>query len=161
MKGWLRSRPAWLVLGLVVIAALAVGARDTGPVTADQRVRTLASEVRCPTCAGQSAELSDAEAAKAVRAFIAAQVRAGASNGSILAQLRDRYGSDILLRPASTGVAGTVWALPVIGFVLAIAGLAWAFRRWRVLAALDGEPSEADRQRVADALGEADGGGGR
>jgi len=155
----LRSRAAWAVLGVVVVVTLVVGARGTGPVTPAQRERRLASEVRCPTCAGQSAELSDAEAAKAVRAFIVTQVQAGVSDGAILEQLRQRYGSDILLRPASTGVAGLVWELPVVGLVLALAGLVWAFRRWQASAGL--EASDSDRRRVEEALSGLGGPAGR
>jgi cytochrome c-type biogenesis protein CcmH len=143
-------RAAWAVLAVVVVVTLAVAARPSHAQTAGQKAASIASEVRCPTCEGQSAEVSDAPAAKAVRTFILQQVEAGQGRGAIEQALKDRYGSDILLRPPSSGVAGLVWVLPVVAFVVAVAGLAFAFRRWRTVR--EPELTDADRERVAAAL---------
>ena len=54
------------------------------------------------------------------------------------------------LRPTASGVTGLVWFLPAFAFVIAIAGFAAVFRRWRnepVVAA-----SDADRALVEAAL---------
>ncbi|MBV8297825.1 MAG: cytochrome c-type biogenesis protein CcmH, partial [Acidimicrobiia bacterium] len=59
------------------------------------------------------------------------RVRAGDSDGAIVAFLVSRYGSDILLKPQGSGVASLVWSLPVVVFVVAVASLAVAFRRWK------------------------------
>jgi len=145
-------RAAWAALAVVVVVTLAIAARAPRRASAAQQAASIASEVRCPTCEGQSAEVSDAPAAKAVRTFILQQVEAGQSRGQIEQALQDRYGSDILLRPPASGIAGLVWVLPVVAFVIAVAGLALAFRRWRTI----GEPplTDADRERVAAALAE-------
>jgi cytochrome c-type biogenesis protein CcmH len=143
-------RAAWAVLGVVVVVTLAIAARPSHAQTAGQKAASIASEVRCPTCEGQSAEVSDAPAAKAVRTFILQQVEAGQGRGTIEQALKDRYGSDILLRPPSSGVAGLVWVLPVVALVVAVAGLAFAFRRWRTVR--EPELTDADRERVAAAL---------
>jgi cytochrome c-type biogenesis protein CcmH len=153
----MRTWGPWAALVVVVAVALLVGTRSGGHPTQAQQVAAIASEVRCPACEGQSAELSDAPAAAAVRTFIQAQVQAGQSKGEIEQQLEDRYGSDILLRPPASGVAGLVWVLPVVAFVVALAALTMAFRRWR--RTLETEVSDADRARVADALGAGDAGG--
>jgi len=147
MRKWL----PWAALLVMVVVALVIGTDSGGRTSQAQRVADIASEVRCPACEGQSAELSDAPAAAAVRLFITQQVRAGQTKGDIEQQLEDRYGSDILLRPPATGVAGLVWVLPVVALVVAVAALALAFRRWR--GAIAGQVSDADRARVADALG--------
>jgi len=63
-------RWSWAALGVVVVVALAFGARSPGHQTPAQKAASIAGEVRCPTCEGQSAELSDAPAAAAVRQFI-------------------------------------------------------------------------------------------
>jgi cytochrome c-type biogenesis protein CcmH len=135
---------------LVIVVTLAIAAHQSHAPTAGQKAASIASEVRCPTCEGQSAEVSDAPAAKAVRTFVLQQVEAGQSRGVIEQELKDRYGSDILLRPPASGVAGLVWALPVVALVLAIAGLAVAFHRWRTVR----EPplTDEDRARVEAAL---------
>ena len=127
-----RSRVAWVVMGVVLVIALAIGSqRRSGPRTEASRVKHIASEIRCPTCRNQSAAESDAAAAKAVREEITRRVRAGESDGEIVAFLVSRYGSDILLKPEGSGVATLVWALPVVAVVVALAALAVAFRRWR------------------------------
>jgi cytochrome c-type biogenesis protein CcmH len=143
-------RAAWAALFVVVIASLVIAGRGAHTPTPAQEAASIASEVRCPTCEGQSAEASDAPAAKAVRTFVLRQVQAGQSRGQIERALQDRYGSDILLRPPASGVAGLVWVLPVVALVLAVAGLAAAFHRWRTTR----EPtlSEGDRARVEAAL---------
>jgi cytochrome c-type biogenesis protein CcmH len=127
-----RGRLPWLLMAAVLVVALVIGAQGrSGPMTEAQRVKHIASEIRCPTCRNQSAAESDAAAAKAVRDEIDRRVRAGQSDGEIVAFMVSRYGSDILLKPPSSGVASLVWALPVVAVVVALAGLAVAFRRWR------------------------------
>lgn len=144
---------SWRVMALVLLAALAVGATgDKAPRTESERVRAIASEVRCPTCRGLSAEDSDAKAAQAVREEIRTRVRRGESESAIRAYLVSRYGKDILLKPEGRGVAGLVWVLPVAAAIVAGAGLVVAFRRWRSMA--DGPAvSVADRALVEEALG--------
>jgi cytochrome c-type biogenesis protein CcmH len=146
----LGRRAAWGALAVVVVVSLFVAGRGASTQTAAQEAASIASEVRCPTCEGQSAEVSDAPAAKAVRTFVLQQVQAGQSRGQIERALEDRYGSDILLRPPASGIAGLVWVLPVVALVIALAALAAAFRRWRIV----GETplSDADRDLVAEAL---------
>ena len=143
----MKGRLPWLVLALVLAVALAIGAQGrSGPRTQAQRVKHIASEIRCPTCRNQSAAESDAAAAKAVRDEIDRRVRAGESDGEIVAFMVSRYGSDILLKPQGSGVASLVWVLPVVAVVVALAGLAVAFRRWRAHPGV--EVSAEDRELV-------------
>jgi cytochrome c-type biogenesis protein CcmH len=121
----------WVLLGLVVAGALAVGTPSDGPPTTDERVRAVAATVRCPTCRSQSVRDSDAPAAEYIRAEIRRQVEGGQTDDDIRAFLVSRYGQSILLTPPRSGVAALVWVLPVAGLVAAVAGLAVAFRRWR------------------------------
>lgn len=55
----------------------------------------------------------------------------------------------MLLTPRSDGVSGLVWAVPVVALVLAFAGLAYAFVRWR--GGGTARASEADRALVEQA----------
>jgi cytochrome c-type biogenesis protein CcmH len=137
-------------MGVLLVVAFTLSSRgDSGPRTTAERVAHIASEVRCPTCRQLSAAESDAPAAQAVRVAIAARVRAGQSDAEIRSFLVGRYGTDILLKPRATGVAGLVWVLPVVAFVCASAGLVVAFRRWR---RAPSTVTEADRALVAEAL---------
>lgn len=149
-------RRRWLPYGLllvVVATSLVFGARGSGgPATPATRAAQIATEVRCPTCAGLSASESETPASVAVRKEIRRRVDAGESDDEVRRFLVGRYGEEILLRPGATGVAGLVWALPVAALVCALAGLAIAFRRWRRQAVLGGEASPADRLLVEQAL---------
>jgi cytochrome c-type biogenesis protein CcmH len=144
------GRVQWLVMGLIVVAALFIGGRGDGtPATAAERTERIARTVRCPTCEGLSVAESDAPASRAIRDDIARRIDEGQRDGDVRAFLVSRYGRDILLKPESRGVAGLVWALPVAGAVLAVAGLVAAFRRWGRRVALD--PTDGDRVLVARA----------
>lgn len=127
MRRWL---PLALLGGLLV-AVLAVAARPEVDRSEEARVERIAREVRCPTCRGLSAAESDAEAATAVKVFIRDRLRQGATDAQVKAELAERFGTSILLRPPASGVSGLVWAVPVAAFVLAAGGLAFAFWRWR------------------------------
>src|SRR3954468_7029493 len=147
MKRWL----PWVGLVVVLAIALVVGtsAQHHDP-SLDAHVRRVASDVRCPTCEGQSAADSNAAASQAIRDDIRTRIQQGQSDGDIKAFLVSRYGTDILLKPPASGISSLVWVLPVIAFVLAIAGPAVAFRRWRVRSDVTVTPE--DRALVEDAL---------
>ena len=136
----------------VVAAALFFGARadDAGPPTPARRAARLAEQVRCPTCEGLSAAESESSASVAIRTEIRRRIAGGATDEQVRAYLVGRYGRDILLTPAGSGVAGLVWALPVAALVLGTGGLALTFRRRRE------EPvrtaTAADRRLVEEAL---------
>ncbi|MGH9179913.1 MAG: cytochrome c-type biogenesis protein [Acidimicrobiales bacterium] len=137
----------WLALLVVLGVALAAGSGgDGGPPSAAARTTKLASDVRCPTCEGLSAAESESPASLAVRQEIRRRVDAGQSDDEIRAYLVSRYGRDIVLTPAGSGVAALVWALPVAAAVLGAGGLVLAFRRRR--AGPQRVPTEDDRRLV-------------
>lgn len=144
-------RIAWAVMALVVAVSLAVGlGRDRAPATPEAREQQVAESVMCPTCRGQSVADSDSSAARGIRTYIDRRVDEGASGDRIRAELADRFGDDILLTPSRSGLASLVWALPVAALVVAVAGVALAFRRWRHRSTV--HASEADRAVVEEAL---------
>lgn len=143
MTAFMRSRAAWLVMALVLAGALFVGSQTgLGRRTESQRVQHIASEIRCPECRSETSANSNATQAKAVRAEIRDRIRAGESDGQIVAFLVSRYGSDILLKPEGSGVAGLVWALPVVGLVVALGALTMTFRRWRARPGVEVSPED-------------------
>ena len=73
------------------------------------------------------------------------------TDDQIVAGLEDSYGTDILLVPRATGFDALIWVLPTMAFVFGVAGLAVAFRRWRVEADGMADPTDADRDIVAAA----------
>jgi cytochrome c-type biogenesis protein CcmH/NrfF len=130
------TTPRWLLwplLGVTLVGALVIGTRGDGtPRTDADRVTHLTSTFQCPTCRGQSVRDSNAPVASAIRSDVARRVDEGQSDDEIRAAIVRRYGEGVLLNPPSSGVAGLVWVLPVAGLVAALAGLAFAFRRWQV-----------------------------
>jgi cytochrome c-type biogenesis protein CcmH/NrfF len=144
LRRWL----PWLVLGIALMGALAIGARGTAPEPTDaERVHAIAASVRCPMCPGQAAAGSEAPSAVSMRADIARRVALGQSDDEIRQAYAESYGPHILLNPPRDGIAGLVWALPAVLFVVAVAGLVLAFRRWSGTAA-EAEPSADDRDLV-------------
>jgi cytochrome c-type biogenesis protein CcmH len=144
-------RLTWGLLGLVLVAALAVGARgESGPPTEDQRVRRITSVVRCPTCRGLSAEQSDAPSAESIRDEVRRRVQAGETDAEVKGYLVSRYGEDILLQPKTEGFGLLVWALPLIGVTVAVGGLVVVLRRRRVRPGP--KVSDADKALVEEAM---------
>jgi cytochrome c-type biogenesis protein CcmH len=148
-----RRAGPWIVLAGVLAGLLWVGAQHSDrPRTLDERVLAVARDVRCPTCESQSAADSNAPASEAIRGEIRAQLKQGRSPAQIRAFLVSRFGSDILLKPEASGIAGLVWAIPVVVLVVAALGLGLGFRRWRPAAA--GPPTPDERDAVERAMRE-------
>jgi cytochrome c-type biogenesis protein CcmH/NrfF len=141
----------WVFMAVVLAISLGVASQGrSGPPTDAQRVSHVTSEIRCPTCRGLSAAESDAPPARAIRDEVLRRVQGGETDSQILGYVVSRYGKDILLKPEAKGVAGLVWALPVVAVVCAIGGLAVMFRRWRPTGS--GAVSDDDKALVDKAL---------
>ncbi len=128
-----RRRAAWATLVLAAAALLAVGAlRDGGPRTQQDRIEAITGRLACPTCAGESVRVSRAAAAESIRAEVARQVAAGTrADDEIVGYVAARFGAQVLLLPRASGFDALAWGLPVAVGVLALAGVAAAFVRWR------------------------------
>ncbi|MBI2169971.1 MAG: cytochrome c-type biogenesis protein CcmH [Actinobacteria bacterium] len=147
------GRWSLVAAGMLAVAALVVAAGSNGTDdSASARVEHLSEQLRCPTCQGLSVADSPASTARAIREDVARRVAAGETDAEIKAAYVDRYGEWILLRPRGSGVAVVVWAVPVAALVLAGAGLAAAFRRWRRQA--PAQPTADDRALVERELDE-------
>jgi cytochrome c-type biogenesis protein CcmH len=128
----LRSAGPWIVLGLVVVVAVAVAAWPRGgPESVTDHTRRLAAEIRCVDCEGLSVADSSTQTAREQRRDIAQRIRAGESDGDIRRVYVDRYGESVLLKPTNTGVGVLVWSLPVIALILGAGGIVLALRRWQ------------------------------
>ncbi|WP_394934735.1 cytochrome c-type biogenesis protein CcmH [uncultured Ilumatobacter sp.] len=149
MKGW----PGWVLLLVVVVSVLAIGStRASGPQSQEERIDLISKRVACPVCNGESVAESRNNASRAIRNEIDSLVRSTPlTDDQIVAGLEDSYGTDILLVPRATGFDALIWVLPTMAFVFGVAGLAVAFRRWRVEADGMADPTDADRDIVAAA----------
>jgi cytochrome c-type biogenesis protein CcmH len=136
-----RRRP-WFGLGalLVVLAAALVvgsGVGQGGHRTPAQRAAALDAELRCPSCEDLSVAQSSASSAVAVRHEVLRLARQGRSDQQIEDALVGQYGTTILLRPPTSGLASLVWIVPGLAGIAAAAALGVLFwRRGRQMAEL-------------------------
>ena len=148
----LKSRPVWLVLAAAAAALIAVGAmRDRGASNNSERITALARSLKCPVCAGESIDQSQAPVALTIREDIARLVAAGDTDTAIRARIEQTYPGSQLVPPAE-GANLVLWVLPVVVIVLGLGGVALAFRRWRLQADAAGVPDDDDRALVDAAL---------
>jgi cytochrome c-type biogenesis protein CcmH len=146
-----RRAVGYVAMLAVLAAALVIGIRRADqPRTDQQRIDAIARSLKCPVCTSESVYESRAPISLAIKDEIARELHAGQSATQIKAQLASRFGQESLLLPPRSGVAGLVWALPAVALVLAVAGLVFAFRRWRALSAAS-TATDADRALVAAA----------
>lgn len=147
----IRRWAPWFLMAVVVFFSLVVAATgDRSPRSEADRIDAVSSEVRCPTCRGQSVRESNAPAAQAIRGEIARRVRAGEDDEAIRAYLVSRYGERVLLTPPRSGIGALVWAMPAAALVIVAAAVAAALVRWRDASSGRGA-SESDRELVAAA----------
>lgn len=157
-KGW----AGWVLLAVVVAGALAVGiARDAGPRTPDERVAAITKRLACPVCDGESVYDSRNPASNGIRQAVEQAVDEGQlSDEQIIERIvlayDDGQGADELLVPTTDGLEALAWALPAAAFVLAVAGLTVAFRRWQESARALGHATDEDYALVAAAAEQPD-----
>lgn len=149
----LKSWPGWLLMLVIVVVLVVVGAtRDAGPQTPQDRVDDVTRRLACPICDGESVFESQNNASRAIRNEVADLVRENElTDDQILAYFEARN-SEILLVPKASGFDALVWVLPVMGFVIGVVMLGFAFRRWRLEALGSAGATQADRDLVAAAL---------
>ena len=147
----MNRRATWGLLAVVLLGALAVGSQRQGSPSAADRERSIAGELRCPTCAGQSVAASDAPAAQAIREEIHRRVGEGQSRDEIVEFVLSRY-PDSRIVPEATGFGALVWVLPVLAAAGTVVALAGVHRRRRRARPSSGGASAADKELVEKAL---------
>jgi cytochrome c-type biogenesis protein CcmH/NrfF len=135
-RGRWRRAALWAAVAVVAGLALAIGAGafsagHTKPPSLYQRTLAVAGQYRCPVCASESAAVSDAAEAVEIRSLIEGWLKKGDSQAQIRNFLVSDYGTSILEKPPATGLNAVVWALPGAAAALGVAGLGFAFVRWR------------------------------
>ncbi len=109
-----------MLLCLVMSGALAVKPALQLDAAGARRAAALADQLRCLVCQNQSIAESNAELAVDLRREINEQIRAGRSDGEIVAFMVARYGDFVLYRPPVKSHTLLLWFGPAL---LAIAGL--------------------------------------
>jgi cytochrome c-type biogenesis protein CcmH/NrfF len=143
---------SWLIMLLVLIAALAIGVSDdAGPQNDAERANAVARTIRCPQCRSESVAESNVGIAREIRADIARRIDTGETDDQIRQAYVDRYDESILLTPSGTGFTGLVWVIPVLAAALAVIVVGLAFSRWR---RESGAEVSADDRRIVEAARE-------
>ncbi len=126
-----RRGTPWLTLGAALIlwwgAAHAYAATDPG---LEDRVRAIASELRCVVCQNLSVADSPSELAKEMRNLVRELVQQGKSREEIDAYFVSRYGEFVLLSPPKRGFNLLVWGLPFLAIVVGAGVVYLVARRW-------------------------------
>lgn len=127
----MKSRGAWVALGLVVLITLAVVVVRSQPDDSpDARASRLNHQLACPECAGESIADSNVVAARAIRERIKERIAEGKSDQEIVDELVLVYGDKVLRTPANEGIGLLAWLIPIAVILFALAALFIAFRRW-------------------------------
>lgn len=101
--------------GLTLLLAIAVGLTSS-PSMAD-RASALERELRCPVCQGISIADSPSTSAAQMRRVVAERLAAGASDEDVRAYFVARFGTWVLLAPASDGIGAVLWIAPGVAMV--------------------------------------------
>jgi cytochrome c-type biogenesis protein CcmH len=108
-------------------------AKEAQPLAGDplveQRLMTLAEEIRCLVCQNESLAASRADLAMDLKREIRGMIQAGRSDDEIRAFLVARYGDFVLFRPPVKESTLLLWTGPFALLVAAVAGAALFVRR--------------------------------
>lgn len=156
IKGW----PGWVLLLFVLVGFLAVGAtRDSGPRTPDERVAAISQRIACPVCQGESVFESRHPTSENIKQAIEDRVDEGVlTDDEIIRSIVAARDGQELLVPSADGIEALAWALPATAFVVGLAGLTVAFRRWQRNSERLSAPTDEDVELVARALRDEFGG---
>jgi len=90
----------------------------------------IEDEVMCVEC-GTVLSVSNSPVAQQERDFIREQIAAGKNKAEIKQALVAEYGDEVLADPGTGGFNLTLWLVPIVIVVLAVAGIGIAYTRWR------------------------------
>ncbi len=111
MRRWLGWIGIGWLLAVCALALLAYGNPSAQP-SLDVRARSLAGQMRCLVCAGESVADSQSGFAQGVRDSIRRQLDAGRSDQQVKSFFIEKYGQQILLAPPSSGLGSVAWLAP-------------------------------------------------
>lgn len=93
---------------------LAAGHAQAAP-TLDDRIQSIANELMCPVCAGQTVAESGAQLAVQMRAIIRERLQQGQTREQIIAYFMAQFGEGVLAAPPRRGIGLLLWlSLPLV-----------------------------------------------
>jgi len=141
----------WLALGVIYLLwSGAANVRAATNFDLEDRVREVASELRCVVCQNLSVADSPSDLAKEMRNLVREQVQQGKSREEIQAYFVSRYGEYVLLSPPKRGFNLLVWGLPFLAIAVGGGVVYLVARRWGAQAPASrpvADPAYAERVR--------------
>jgi cytochrome c-type biogenesis protein CcmH/NrfF len=116
-----------IALALLLALSLAPTAIAAQPQTS---LTDIEDEVMCPIC-GTLLGLSDSPQAQREKVFISELIAEGKTKAQIEDALVTQYGQEVLALPRGSGFDLSAYLVPIVGFVIAAAALAFGVSRWR------------------------------
>ena len=116
-----------IALALLLALSLAPAAIAAQPQTS---LTDIEDEVMCPIC-GTLLGLSDSPQAQREKVFISELIAEGKTKAQIEDALVAQYGQEVLALPKGSGFDLSAYLVPIFGFVIAAAALAFGVSRWR------------------------------
>ena len=116
---------AMIPLALLLPSAVGLASPDL-----EDRVREIASELRCVVCQNLSVADSPSELAKEMRNLVRELVQQGKTPEEIKAYFQSRYGDFVLLEPPKRGFNLVVWGLPFVALAVGACGVYLVAKRW-------------------------------
>lgn len=141
----------WVKRVLLILIGISCVGAAFGDEDLENRVRTIAHKLRCPTCQAMSVKESDAGLSLNMKQKIRELLQEGKSEEEILQFFVDRYGEWILRAPKKEGFSLLLWTLPGLVIVVTVM-LLLQYLRKRSLAAtqIDTSPLTAQEQQQID-----------
>ena len=96
----------------------------------EDRVREVASELRCVVCQNLSVADSPSDLAKEMRNLVRELLQQGKTREEIQAYFVSRYGEFVLLAPPKHGFNLLVWGLPFLALVVGACVVYVVAKRW-------------------------------
>ena len=151
-------RPTTLIaLAMLLLVALVWGValvRAAQPKTLDERTYSVASQLQCPICHGESVADSPSPLAQEMRSLIREQLAEGHSQQYVIQYFHQRYGDAILESPPTSGFTLLIWLGPIVALLAGALFLFSLAREWRsaqpTLLAPAADPAILDDEMTPD-----------
>jgi len=139
-----------LVLSAVALAVIAFrGSAPSGNLP--DRVRSVASSLRCPVCQNLSVADSPSRLATQMRATIGQELQSGRTPAQIRQEFASAYGEWILLAPPKHGIDMAVWLAPLVLVMGGMAIAVVAVQRWTAGAPPESATGAVEEPAISDA----------
>ncbi len=97
--------------------------------TLEDAVSSIARDLMCPVCAGQTVAESNSDVAVQIRAQIRERLQRGETREQILAYFVSQFGEGVLAAPRKHGAGLVLWLTPVAVFGVGVVVLTRYLRR--------------------------------